>query len=97
MPALTEYMVADARRRRGSAAYGSLSTSLGPVVVLRGWREGVSKAGVTLLLRAHGVPLPEASNATDAVFDGRPIAVRLSAGIDIEAVRRSLSDIGIVV
>ena len=96
MLTLSEFMAVSGRRGKGKGKRPVRSISHGPVVVLKGWREGMNKVGVTLLLRNHGVPLSEAYEATDAILAGRAVSVQLPEGTDTEALHRSLDDLGVI-
>jgi hypothetical protein len=96
MLTLSEIMAASGRRGKGQAKRRVPSTSHGPVVVLKGWREGMNKVGVTRLLREHGVLLSEAYEATDAVLAGREVSIHLPVGTNTEALRRDLANLGVV-
>jgi hypothetical protein len=65
-------------------------------VVLRGWRKGMDKAGVTLLLRNSGGPLAEAHEATNSILRGEPVSVRLPKGTNVRKIRRQLDDLGVI-
>jgi hypothetical protein len=73
------------------------SASQGPVVVLKGWREGMNKVAVTRLLRSHGVPLSEAYDATNTILDGQAASVQLREGTDVKVVCQGLNNLGVVV
>jgi hypothetical protein len=96
MLTLSEFMAASGRRGKEKAKRPVPSALHGPVVVLKGWREGINKVGVTLLLREYGVPLSEAYGATDAVLAGETVSVHLPKGTDTEALRRNLDELGLI-
>ena len=95
MLTLSEFTAASGRRGEEKEKRPVRSTSHGPVVVLKGWREGMNKVAVTMLLRKHGVPLSAAYEATDAVLQGRVVSVRLPEGTNTEALRRNLDGLGV--
>jgi hypothetical protein len=70
--------------------------SRGPVVVLKGWSEGMDKAAVTLLLRNSGVPLAQAHDATNSILRDEHISVSFPEGVDIRVIRRELEQLGVV-
>src|SRR5689334_14439072 len=72
------------------------SSSHGPVVVLRGWREGMRKVRAIQLLRSNGVPLSVAYDAIMSVLDGKPVTVRLRDGANADEIRHRLDSLGIV-
>lgn len=88
MSTLSEFMARGARPADGRERSRARSTSRGRVVVLRGWREGMDKARVTLLLRDSGVPLAEARN--------EPASVCLSKGAKVSETRRELDRLGVI-
>src|SRR4051794_35156182 len=96
MLTLSEFITASGRREKEKAKLRVPSVSRGLAVVLKGWREGMNKVGVTRLLRKYGVPLSEAYEATDSVLAGREVVVRLPAGTNTEALRRNLDDLGVI-
>ena len=95
MSRLSEFMARSARQGREREKYPARSTSLGPVVVLKGWREGMDKIAVTLLLRRHGLCLSEAYDATNDILEGRTVSLSLPVGADVERLRRELDQLGI--
>src|SRR5437016_1900437 len=97
MSTLSEFMARRAPRGKARAEPRAPSTSPAPVVVLKGWRKGIDKAGVTLLLRNSGVPLSEAYDATNAVLAGMTATVRLPSGADAAEISRQLEKLGVVV
>jgi hypothetical protein len=97
MSTLSEFMAGSGRPDEAPAERRGQSTSHGPVVVLKGWREGMNKVGLTLLLRDRGVPLSEAHDATNAVLKGKTVTVRLPEGSDLDALRAELGRLGVVV
>lgn len=64
--------------------------------MLKGWREGLNKVGVTLLLRDSGVSLSGAYDATEGILQGRSEPVALPAGTDVETLRRELEKLGVI-
>ncbi|HEX3881321.1 MAG TPA: hypothetical protein VHW66_01560 [Stellaceae bacterium] len=56
----------------------------------------MDKAAVTLLLRDNGVSLAEAHDATNGVLRGDAVTVCLPSGADVQAMRRQLDDLGVV-
>lgn len=97
MSTLSEFLARGARPEGVPARRRDRSTSPGPVVVLKGWREGMDKVAVTLLLRDRGVPLSEAHEATHSVLEGKAISLHLPDGSDADAVRDDLDRLGVVV
>jgi hypothetical protein len=93
---LSEFMAGSARQGKGREKYPARSMSLGPVVVLKGWREGMDKVGVTLLLCKHGVRLADAYEATDSILQGRTVSLALPVGADVEALRQELDHLGVI-
>jgi len=77
MLTLSEFMAASGRRGKEKAKPHVPSVSRGPVVVLKGWRKGMKKVGVTRLLCKYGVTLSEAYEATDSVLAGREVVLHL--------------------
>src|SRR5713101_5309092 len=96
MSTLSEFMARGVRRGEERGQSRARSTLPGPVVVLRGWRKGMDKAAVTLLLRDSGVPLAEAHAATDSILRGEPVSVRLPKGAKVKEVRRELDRLGVI-
>ena len=96
MSTLSEFMARGARPADGRERPRARSTSRGRVVVLRGWREGMDKARVTLLLRDSGVPLAEAHAATDSILRNEPASVCLSKGAKVSEIRRELDRLGVI-
>jgi hypothetical protein len=96
MSTLSEFMARDAPPEKERGKSRVRSTSRGPVVVLKGWRKGMDKGGVTLLLRNNGVALSEAYDATNGILRGDLVTVQLPKGSDMEAIRRQLTDLGVV-
>ncbi len=96
MLTLSEFTAQGVRRAEELAQSRVPSTSRGPVVVLKGWREGMDKTEVTLLLRNCGVPLAEAYDATNSILRSDPVSVRLSEGADILAIRRQFAALGVI-
>jgi hypothetical protein len=96
MLTLSEFMARGAPRgeRRGRSRGRSMSR--GPVVVLKGWRRGMDKGGVTLALRNCGVPLAVAYAATNSILRGESVSVRFPQNSNVEAIRRQLSDLGVI-
>ena len=94
MSTLSEFMARGVRQ--AGELEPSRSTSLGPVVVLRGWRKGMDKAGVTMLLRESGVPLAEAHSATETVLRGEAVTVCLPKAAKVREIRRRLDRLGVV-
>jgi hypothetical protein len=96
MSTLSEFMARDGRQGGERAKSPVPSTSRGPVVVLKGWRKGMDKAGVTLLLRKAGVPLSEAHDATNRVLRGESVTLQFPSGVDIAAICRELDELGVI-
>lgn len=96
MSRLSEFTARDVRQGKEREPCHVPSTSPGPAVVLRGWRKGMDKAAVTLLLRDNGVSLAEAHDATNGVLRGDAVTVCLPSGADVQAMRRQLDDLGVV-
>jgi hypothetical protein len=89
-------MARGVRRGEEQGQSRARSTSRGRVVVLRGWRKGMDKAGVTLLLRDSGVPLADAHAATESILRGEPANVCLPKGTKVAEVRRELARLGVI-
>jgi hypothetical protein len=71
-----------------------MSTSRGPVVVLKGWMD---KAAVTMLLRDGGVPLSEAHDAASRILCAEiPRRFGCPAAPDMQRVRHQLDDLGVM-
>jgi len=85
--------------RRGKAPAKSRGpfSSRDPAVVLKGWRKGMNKGGVTLCLRKHGASVRDAFEATNKILDGETAAVALKRGVNLPAVKQELRDLGAVV
>jgi hypothetical protein len=96
MSSPSEFMARGVRRAGEQARSPDRSTSRGPVVVLRGWSKGMDKAAVTLLLRANGVPLAEAHDATSTILRDEPVSVRFPEGVDVKAIHYELERLGVV-
>ena len=96
MSILSEFMARGAQQANERAQSPDRSMSHGPVVVLKGWRKGMDKAAVTLLLRNSGVPLAEAHDATNSILRDEPASVRFPDGTDVEVIRRDLEQLGVV-
>jgi hypothetical protein len=96
MSMLSEFMARGVRRGEEREQSRAQSTSHGPVVVLRGWRKGMDKAGVILLLRDSGVPLADAHAATESVLRGESVSVCLPKGAKVTEVRRQLGRLGVI-
>jgi hypothetical protein len=96
MSTLSEFTADDARQGGERARSHGQSTSRGPVVVLKGWREGMDKAAVTLLLRECGIPLAQAHDATNIILRSEPVRVQFPDEVDLAAVRRKLERLGAV-
>ena len=96
MSTLSEFMERAARPAKARAKSPARSSSPGPVVVLKGWSEGMDKAAVTLLLRNSGVPLAQAHDATNSILRDEHISVSFPEGVDIRVIRRELEQLGVV-
>lgn len=96
MSTLSEFTARAARQAEEQDQSPARSTSRGRAVVLRGWREGMDKVGVTLLLRDSGVPLAEAHAATNAVLRGEAAPVCFPKGARLKEIRRRLDALGVV-
>ena len=96
MSTLSEYMARNVPRGKERGKSRVRSTSRGPVVVLKGWRKGMNKVHVTLLLRENGVPLSEAYDATNSILRGEWASVRLREGSDVAEICRELDRLGVV-
>jgi len=96
MSTLSEFMARGVRQGEERGRSRARSTSPGPVVVLKGWRKGMDKTGVTLLLRNSGVPLSEAHDATNSILRGEPVSVCLPKGTDVTAIRLQLDRLGAI-
>src|SRR3954453_17244433 len=73
----SEFLERSVLRGRERGRYPVPSPLRGPVVVLRGWREGMQKVRAEKLLRQNGVPLPVAYDAINSILNGQPVEVRL--------------------
>src|ERR1700691_5410064 len=96
MSRLSEFMVRGAQQAKEPASSPDRSTSPGHVVVLKGWREGVDKLAVTLLLRNNGVPLAQAHNATNSILRDETVRVSFPHEVDVRAIRRELTQLGVI-
>jgi hypothetical protein len=96
MSTLSEFMARGVRRGEERGQSRARSMSHGPVVVLKGWRKGMDKAAVTLLLRNSGVPLADAHAATESILRGEPASVYLPKGVKVTEVRRELGRLGVI-
>jgi hypothetical protein len=94
---LSEFMERVGRRVKAPAKSREPSSSRGPVVVLKGWRKGMNKGGVTLCLRKHGASLRDAFDATNKILENEPVTVALKRDVDLSAVKQELRDLGAVV
>jgi hypothetical protein len=93
---LSEFMVRGVLRVEQRGKSPDPSMSHGPVVVLKGWRKGMDKGGVTLKLHDHGVPLSVAHAATNTILDGKPVTVRFPEKSDLREIRRHLARLGVI-
>jgi hypothetical protein len=75
---------------------GVVSTSHGPVVVLKGWSKGMDKAAVTLFPRDSGIPLARAYEATNSILGNESISVRFPDGTEVASIRRQLQELGVI-
>jgi len=96
MSTLSEFTARGARQGDERERSRGQSTLRGPVVVLKGWREGMDKAAVTLLLREYGIPLAQAHDATISILRDEPVSVQFPGEVELEAVRRKLEQLGAV-
>ena len=97
MSTLSEFMERVGRRVKAPAKSREPSSSRGPVVVLKGWRKGMNKGGVTLCLRQHGASLRDAFDATNKTLEDEPVTVALKRGVNLSAVKQELRELGAVV
>ena len=96
MSRLSELMVRGAQREKEPERSLDQSTSPGHVVVLKGWREGMDKLAVTLLLRDNGVPLAKAHDATNRILRDETIGVNFPPDVDVRVIRRELRQLGVI-
>jgi hypothetical protein len=96
MSTLSEFLEERVPRAGARAPSRAQSTSPGPVVVLKEWREGMNKVAVTTLLHKNGVPLAEAHEATETVLRGQSVTVYLRHGSNLDNIRQQLGSLGIV-
>ena len=93
---LSSFLARGVRQGQTRDQSRSRSESHGPVVVISGWRKGLNKGGLTLLLRESGVPLQEAFDATNRVLDGQSVTVALAEGADRGAIVQRLNELGAI-
>jgi hypothetical protein len=96
MSTLSEFMARNGQQGDEQVRSPDRSTSRGPAVVLRGWSKGMDKLAVTLLLRSYGIPLAQAHTATNSILHDQPVSVPFPPEVDVEAVRRKLKQLGVV-
>jgi len=96
MSRLSEFTVRGAQPAQEPAQSHDRSTSPGHVVVLKGWRKGMDKLAVTLLLRDNGVSLAQAHDVTNSILRDETVRVSFPDGIEVKAIRRELRHLGVI-
>ncbi len=76
-------------------AFRDRCVSQGVDVVLKGWRTGLNKVGLTQIFRAGGVNLNQASRLTGEILDGHEVRVHLKQFATLAAAQAELDEIGV--
>jgi hypothetical protein len=93
---LSEIMARGVLREEQRGKSPDPSMSHGPVVVLKGWRKGMDKGGVTLKLHDYGLPLSVAHAATNSILDGKSVTLRFPEKSDLREIRHQLTALGVI-
>ncbi|MFC4352539.1 hypothetical protein ACFOW6_13390 [Fodinicurvata halophila] len=75
--------------RRDAFASGGVDLCLG------GWKQGLNKVEMTRTLRAGGLGLSQASQATGQLLEGADVRIHLSQFSSFEDARKTLCRVGV--
>jgi len=94
MSTLSRFLARGARRDDARAQFRDRKNLRGPVVTILGWRKGLDKGALTLMLRENGLSLTEAFDTTNRILNGERVEVILGEDVDCRQILQKLAEIG---